>query len=94
MAAKPYLQLRKAVKRNANFASDDVREAVLHLLDALEQENADIVEEDEEFSHSSSTEKYSEELKDALEIAEREEDEGKETEDDDDDDPFKEAEED
>ncbi len=76
MAAKPFLQLRKAIKRNANFGSDDVREATLHLLDSLEQENADVIDEDEEFTHSSATEKYSAELKEALEEAERLEDEG------------------
>lgn len=91
MAAKPFLQLRKAIKRNANFGSDDVREATLHLLDALEQENADVVEEDEEFTHSSATEKYSAELKEALEEAERVEDED---EDDEEKDQFTEAEED
>lgn len=90
MAAKPFLQLRKAVKRNANFGSDDVREATLHLLDSLEQENADVIEEDEEFTHSSATEKYSAELKDALEEAERAEDE----EEDEEKDQFAEAEED
>ena len=71
MAAKPFLQIRKAVKRNANFGSDEVREAMLHLLDSLEQEEADVIDEDEEFTHSSSTEKYSAELKEALEEAER-----------------------
>jgi hypothetical protein len=80
MAAKPYLQIRKAIKRNANFGSDDVREATLHLLDSLEQENADVIEEDEEFSHSADTEKYSAELKEALEEAERAEDEDEEEE--------------
>jgi len=80
MAAKPFLQLRKAIKRNANFGSDDVREATLHLLDSLEQENADVIEEDEEFTHSSATEKYSAELKEALEEAERIEDEGEDEE--------------
>lgn len=89
MAAKPYLQIRKAIKRNANFGSDDVREATLHLLDSLEQENADIVEEDEEFSHSSSTEKYSAELKEALEEAERAEDE--DSDEDEEKDPFAEV---
>ncbi len=80
MAAKPFLQIRKAVKRNANFGSDDVRESILHLLDSLEQEEADVIDEDEEFTHSSSTEKYSGELKEALEEAERvaDEDEGDE----------------
>ena len=44
--AKPFLQLRKALKRNASFDSEEVREQTLHLLDSLEQDVEDIVAED------------------------------------------------
>lgn len=73
--AKPFLQLRKALKRNATFDSDEVREQALHLLDSLEQDVEDIVAEDEEFDFSSTTERYSADLKEALEVAEKEADE-------------------
>lgn len=74
MPAKPFLQLRKALKRNASFDSEDVKENALHLLDALEQDISDILEEDEEFEHSANTEKYSAELKECLEEFETEQD--------------------
>jgi len=73
--AKPFLQLRKALKRNATFDSDEVREQALHLLDSLEQDVEDIVAEDEEFDFSSTTERYSADLKEALEVSEKEADE-------------------
>ncbi len=73
--AKPFLQLRKALKRNASFDSEEVREQTLHLLDSLEQDVEDIVAEDEEFDFSSTTERYSADLKEALEVAEKEADE-------------------
>lgn len=73
--SKPFLQLRKAIKRNASFDSDEVREGVLKLLDALEQDVEDSIEEDEEFEFSSTTEKFSVELQEALDIHETEEDE-------------------
>lgn len=76
--AKPFLQLRKALKRNATFDSEEVREQALHLLDSLEQDVEDIVAEDEEFDFSSTTERYSAELKEALEVAEKEADEAEE----------------
>lgn len=73
--AKPFLQLRKALKRNATFDSDEVREQALHLLDSLEQDVEDVVAEDEEFDFSSTTERYSADLKEALEVSEKEADE-------------------
>lgn len=76
--AKPFLQLRKAIKRNASFDSDDVREQTLHLLDSLEQDVEDLVADDEEFDFSSTTERYSAELKEVLEVAEKEADEAEE----------------
>ena len=66
---KPFLQIRKAIKRNASFESDDVRTSLLNLLDALEQDVADIPEEDETFEFSAHTEKYAEELKENLQIS-------------------------
>jgi hypothetical protein len=74
MPAKPFLQIRKAVKRNANFDSDEVREGVLHLLDSLEQDVTDVGDDDEAIEFSSTTEKYTAELREALATAEREAD--------------------
>lgn len=72
---KPFLQIRKAIKRNASFISDDVRSSLLNLLDALEQDVADIPEDDEVFEFSAITEKYSEELKENLRISDKKTDE-------------------
>ena len=72
---KPFLQIRKAIKRNASFESDDVRTSLLNLLDALEQDVADIPEEDETFEFSAHTEKYAEELKENLQISDEKTDE-------------------
>ncbi|KKN03203.1 hypothetical protein LCGC14_1109970 [marine sediment metagenome] len=66
---KPFLQIRKAIKRNASFESDDVRTSLLNLLDALEQDVADVPDEDETFEFSSHTERYAEELKENLQIS-------------------------
>ena len=71
---KPFLQIRKAIKRNASFESDDVRTSLLNLLDALEQDVADIPEEDETFEFSAHTEKYTEELKENLQISDKKSD--------------------
>ncbi|KKK54420.1 hypothetical protein LCGC14_1906600 [marine sediment metagenome] len=71
----PFLQIRKAIKRNANFTSDDVRTSLLNLLDALEQDVHDVPEEDEVFEFSSDTEKFSEELKENLQISDEKTDE-------------------
>ena len=49
---KPFLQIRKAIKRNASFDSDDVRTSLLNLLDCLEQDVADAPDEDNPFSHN------------------------------------------
>lgn len=70
----PFLQLRKAIKRNASFESDDVRTSLLNLLDSLEQDVADVPEEDETFDFSSSTERYAEELKENLQISDEKSD--------------------
>ncbi|KKM65666.1 hypothetical protein LCGC14_1442500 [marine sediment metagenome] len=72
---KPFLQIRKAIKRNASFDSDDVRTSLLNLLDALEQDVADVPEEDETFEFSAHTEKYAEELKENLQISDEKTDE-------------------
>ena len=72
---KPFLQIRKAIKRNASFESDDVRLSLLNLLDALEQDVHDAPDEDEDFIFSSDTEKYSEELKENLQISDEKTDE-------------------
>ena len=72
---KPFLQIRKAIKRNASFESDDVRTSLLNLLDALEQDVADVPEEDETFEFSAHTEKYAEELKENLQISDEKIDE-------------------
>ena len=72
---KPFLQIRKAIKRNASFESDDVRASLLNLLDALEQDVTDIPEEDEVFEFSAQTEKYAEELKENLKISDEKIDE-------------------
>ena len=72
---KPFLQIRKAIKRNASFTSDDVRTSLLNLLDALEQDVADVPEEDETFEFSAHTEKYAEELKENLQISDEKTDE-------------------
>ncbi len=71
---KPFLQIRKAIKRNASFESDDVRTSLLNLLDALEQDVADAPDEDEVFEFSAPTEKYSEELRENLKISDEETD--------------------
>lgn len=68
---KPFLQLRKAIKRNASFESDDVRSSLLNLLDSLEEDVANVPEEDEVFEFSASTEKYAEELKESLQISDK-----------------------
>ncbi len=71
----PFLQMRKAIKRNASFESDDVRTSLLNLLDALEQDVADVPEEDETFEFSAHTEKFAEELKENLQISDEKTDE-------------------
>lgn len=71
----PFLQIRKAIKRNASFESDDVRTSLLNLLDALEQDVHDVPEEDETFEFSADTEKFSEELKENLQISDEKSDE-------------------
>ena len=70
----PFLQLRKAIKRNASFDSDDVRLSLLNLLDALEEDVSRVPEEDEIFEFSATTEKFSEELKENLRISDEESD--------------------
>lgn len=72
---KPFLQIRKAIKRNASFVSDDVRSSLLNLLDALEEDVANVPEEDEIFDFSASTERYAEELKESLRISDKKIDE-------------------
>lgn len=72
---KPFLQIRKAIKRNASFDSDDVRSSLLNLLDSLEQDISDVPEEDEIFEFSVSTESYAEELKEALQVSDEKADE-------------------
>jgi len=66
---KPFLQIRKAIKRNSTFESDDVRELVLNLLDSLEQDVADAPDDDEIFEFSTETERFSEELRESLKIS-------------------------
>ena len=70
----PFLQVRKAIKRNASFESDDVRTSLLNLLDSLEQDVSDVPDEDESFDFSFDTEKFSEELKDNLRISDKKSD--------------------
>jgi len=65
----PFLQARKAIKRNASFESDDVRSSLLNLLDALEQDVTDAPDEDETFEFSTHTQRYTEELEEALKIS-------------------------
>ena len=78
---KPFLQIRKAIKRNASFDSDDVRTSLLNLLDCLEQDVADAPDEDEIFEFSRHTEKYAEELKENLQISDEKTDEAADGED-------------
>ena len=68
---KPFLQIRKAIKRNATFESDDVRTSLLNLLDSLEQDVSDVPDDDEIFDFSASTERYSDELKENLQISDK-----------------------
>ena len=70
----PFLQVRKAIKRNASFESDDVRTSLLNLLDSLEQDVSDVPDEDESFDFSFDTEKFAEELKDNLRISDKKSD--------------------
>ena len=79
---KPFLQMRKAIKRNASFESDDVRSSLLNLLDALEQDVTDVPQEDEIFEFSTHTQKYSEELEEALKISDEKTDEASDEDDD------------
>jgi len=79
---KPFLQMRKAIKRNASFESDDVRSSLLNLLDALEQDVVDVPAEDEDFEFSTHTQRYSEELEEALKISDEKTDSDNEDEDD------------
>lgn len=72
---KPFLQIRKAIKRNASFESDDVRSSLLNLLDALEQDVSDVPDEDEIFEFSTPTQRYTEELEEALDISDKKTDE-------------------
>lgn len=72
---KPFLQIRKAIKRNASFESDDVRSSLLNLLDALEQDVSEVPDEDEIFEFSAHTQKCTEELEEALQISDEETDE-------------------
>ena len=78
---KPFLQIRKAIKRNATFESDDVRTLLLNLLDALEQDVADVPEDDEVFEFSTHTEKFAEELKENLQISDEKTDDAADGED-------------
>ncbi len=78
---KPFLQIRKAIKRNATFESDDVRTSLLNLLDALEQDVADVPEDDEVFEFSTHTEKFAEELKENLQISDEKTDDAVDEED-------------
>ena len=78
---KPFLQIRKAIKRNASFESDDVRSSLLNLLDALEEDVANVPEDDEIFDFSASTEKYAEELNESLKISDKKTDEADEIDD-------------
>ena len=78
---KPFLQIRKAIKRNATFESDDVRTSLLNLLDALEQDVADVPEDDEVFEFSTHTEKFAEELKENLQISDEKTDDAADGED-------------
>ena len=80
---QPFLQARKAIKRNASFESDDVRSSLLNLLDSLEQDVSDAPEEDEIFEFSSDTERYAEELKENLRISDEATDKVSEAEDED-----------
>jgi hypothetical protein len=48
---------------------------LLNLLDALEQDVADVPDEDETFEFSAQTEKYAEELKENLQISDEKTDE-------------------
>ena len=77
----PFLQLRKAIKRNASFDSDDVRLSLLNLLDALEEDVSRVPEEDEIFEFSATTERFSEELKENLRISDEESDKDENAED-------------
>jgi len=72
---KPFLQIRKAIKRNATFESDDVRSSLLNLLDALEQDVADVPGDDENFEFSTHSQRYAEELEEALKISDAKSDE-------------------
>ena len=72
----PFLQIRKAIKRNASFESDDVRLSLLNLLDSLEQDVADVPDEDEVFEFSVDTKRYSEELSENLSISDKKTDLG------------------
>jgi len=80
---KPFLQARKAIKRNASFESDDVRLSLLNLLDSLEQDVADVPEDDEVFEFSADTERYAEELQENLKISDEKTDSESESEEDD-----------
>ncbi len=77
----PFLQIRKAIKRNASFESDDVRLSLLNLLDSLEQDVADVPDEDEVFEFSVDTKRYSEELSENLGISDKKSDLGPEDDD-------------
>jgi len=73
---KPFLQMRKALKRNATFDSGDVRASFLNLLDSLEQDIADVPDEDEVFDFSKHTKRYTEELEENLKISDEKTDQG------------------
>jgi len=79
---KPFLQIRKAIKRNASFESDDVRSSLLDLLDALEQDVSDAPDEDEIFNFSTHTQRYTEELEEALKISDEKTDKASDEDDD------------
>ena len=72
----PFLQIRKAIKRNASFESDDVRLSLLNLLDSLEQDVADGPDEDEVFEFSRDTKRYTEEVSENLNISDKKTDLG------------------
>ena len=70
--------MRKAIKRNASFESDDVRSSLLNLLDSLEQDVSDVPGDDEIFDFSNDTKRYTEELAENLKISDEKTDLGPE----------------
>lgn len=79
----PFIELRRAIKRNAEFESREVKDAVISLIDSLERDlTKDVLaNEDDVVTYSSDTEKCLVDLKSTLKSYETSSEESEEEDD-------------